>query len=504
MSNHHHDEEFRLNTPEFEQLNKKLERREFLTKTAMGLGAIAVGSLFGKSLFGKSGTPIAGSTGDTEQDILRAIPHFAPKAKRVVYLFMSGGPSQFELFDYKPKLATMAGQNLPDSVRKGQRLTGMSANQSSLPVVPSFFKFNQHGQSQTWMSELMPHTAQVVDDLCIVKSVFSEQINHDPAITFFQTGNQLPGRPSIGSWLSYGLGSDNNNLPTFIVLVSKNGQKDQPLYSRLWGNGFLPSKFQGVQFGSGKDPVLFLNNPEGYDGNDRKEMLDYLSKLNKLQNGAYGDHEVDARIAQYEMAYRMQTSVPEVMSTANEPNEVFGMYGPDSRDPGTYAANCLLARKLLEKDVKFVQLYHQGWDQHSSLPKGIAQQCKATDQATAALIKDLKQRGLLEDTLVIWGGEFGRTVYSQGKLTANDYGRDHHPRCFTMWMAGAGVKPGITYGETDDFSYNIVKDPVHVHDFQATLLHLMGIDHERLTYKFQGRRFRLTDVEGKVVKNILT
>jgi hypothetical protein len=421
-----------------------------------------------------------------------------------VYLFQSGGPSQFELFDYKPKLTSMLGQNLPDSVRKGQRLTGMSANQSVLPMVPSYYKFNQLGESQTWMSELMPHTAQVVDELCIIKSMHSEAINHDPAITFFQTGNQLPGRPSIGSWISYGLGSDNNNLPTFIVLVSKNGQKDQPLYARLWGNGFLPSKHQGVQFRAGKDPVLYLNNPDGYDGKDRKEMLEYLSKLNQLQNQAYGDPEVEARISQYEMAYRMQTSVPEVMSTADEPDEVFEMYGPDSRDSGTYAANCLLARKLLEKDVKFVQLYHQGWDQHTNLPSAIATQCKATDQATAALIKDLKRRGLLEDTLVIWGGEFGRTVYSQGKLTANDYGRDHHPRCFTMWMAGAGVKPGISYGETDDFSYNITKDPVHVHDFQATLMHLMGIDHERLTYKFQGRRFRLTDVEGKVVRNILT
>jgi hypothetical protein len=504
MSDFHHDEEFRLHMPEFKELNRKLDRRDFLTKTSLGLGALAVGSLLGGCLPGSSSKATAASAGDLEADILRALPHFAPKAKRVVYLFQSGGPSQFETFDYKPKLAGMLGQNLPDSVRKGQRLTGMSANQSTLPIVPSYYKFNQHGESQTWMSELMPFTAQVVDDLCIVKSMHSEAINHDPAITFFQTGNQLPGRPSIGSWISYGLGSDNNNLPTFIVLVSKNGQKDQPLYGRLWGNGFLPSKYQGVQFRAGRDPVLFLNNPEGYDGRDRKEMLEYLSKLNQMQNAAYGDPEVDARIAQYEMAYRMQTSIPEVMSTADESDETFEMYGTDSRDPGTYAANCLLARKLLEKDVKFIQLYHQGWDQHGSLPSGIAAQCKATDQATAALIKDLKQRGLLEDTLVIWGGEFGRTVYSQGKLSADDYGRDHHPRCFTMWMAGAGVRPGITYGETDDFSYNIVKDPVHVHDFQATLLHLMGIDHERLTYKFEGRRFRLTDVEGKVVKGLLT
>lgn len=501
---HHHDE-FRLHTPEFNKLNQKLDRRQFLTKTSLGLGAAALGSLWGANKLFASDSPIPMESEENfEQAILKALPHIAPKAKRVVYLFMAGGPSQFETFDYKPKLVSLAGQNLPDSVRKGQRLTGMSANQSALPMVPSIYSFNQYGKSGTWVSELMPHTAKVVDELCVIKSINSEAINHDPAITFFQTGNQLPGRPSIGSWVSYGLGSDNNNLPTFIVLVSKNGSKDQPLYARLWGNGFLPSKHQGVQFRSGKDPVLFLNNPEGYDGADRKEMLEYLSKLNQIQNEPYGDPEVEARIAQYEMAYRMQTSVPDVMNTNDEPDSVFDLYGPDSRDSGTYAANCLLARKLLEKDVKFVQLYHQGWDNHGGLPKNIAHQCKTTDQGTAALIIDLKQRGLLDDTLVVWGGEFGRTVYSQGKLTADDYGRDHHPRCFTMWMAGAGVKPGISYGETDDFSYNIVKNPVHVHDFQATLMHLMGVDHERLTYKFQGRRFRLTDVHGKVVKDILS
>ncbi|GAB3507653.1 DUF1501 domain-containing protein [Emticicia fontis] len=500
----HHDEEFRLNTPEFNQLNKQLDRRTFLTKTSLGLGALAMGSLLGsKAIFGQSGKPLIENPQHLEEEIFKALPHFAPKAKRVIYLFMSGGPSQFETFDYKPKLVEFAGQNLPDSVRKGQRLTGMSGSQSALPMVPSIFKFNQYGKSRTWVSDLLPHTASVVDELCVIKSIYSEAINHDPAITFLQTGNQLPGRPSIGSWVSYGLGSDNNNLPTFIVLVSKNAPKDQPLYARLWGNGFLPSKHQGVQFRSGKDPVLFLNNPEGYDGNDRKEMLDYLTKLNQLQNEAYGDPEVDNRIAQYEMAYRMQTSVPEVMDISNETDEVFDLYGPDSRDTGTYAANCLLARKLIEKDVKFVQLYHQGWDQHGGLPKSIANQCKQVDQATAALILDLKRRGLLDETLVIWGGEFGRTVYSQGKLTKDDYGRDHHPRCFTMWMAGAGVKAGFNYGETDDFSYNIIKDPVHVHDFQATLMHLMGVDHERLTYKFQGRRFRLTDVHGKIVRDIL-
>jgi hypothetical protein len=496
-----HNDPFRLHSPEFEQLNQKLDRRNFLMKTSMGLGALALGSLFGKSAFGKIAGQVSGVS--AEDEILRAIPHFAPKAKRVVFLFMAGGPSQFETFDYKPKLMNMFGQGLPDSVRQGQRLTSMSSNQSILPIVPSIYKFNQHGDSQTWVSELLPHTAKVVDDLCIIKSLYTEAINHDPAITFFQTGNQLPGRPSIGSWVSYGLGSDNKNLPSFMVLVSKNASKDQPLYARLWGNGFLPSEHQGIQLRAGKDPVLFLENPEGYDNEDRKEMLAYLTQLNKLQNEPYGDPEVDARIAQYEMAYRMQSSVPDVMDISKESKEVFDLYGPDSRDPGTYAANCLLARKLLEKDVKFIQLYHQGWDHHGGLPAGMEHQCKATDQATAAFIKDLKRRGLLEDTVVIWGGEFGRTVYSQGKLMPKDYGRDHHPRCFTMWMAGAGVKPGISYGETDDFSYNIVKDPVHVHDFQATIMRILGVDHERLTYKFQGRRFRLTDVHGKVVNAIL-
>lgn len=503
---HHHHKDFRIDSPEFGELNKKLDRRNFLNKTSLGLGTLALGSLFGFDKLSSAPQKVSGVVSDEEmqQQILASIPHFAPKAKRIVYLFMSGGPSQFETFDYKPKLVDMMGQDLPESVRGGQRLTGMSAAQSSLPIAPSFTGFKQYGETQTWVSDLLPHTAQVVDDLCIVKSVYTEHINHDPAITFFQTGHQLPGRPSIGSWLSYGLGSDNENLPSFIVLVSKDGGKDQPLYSRLWGNGFLPTEHQGVQFRSGKDPVLFLNNPEGYDGKDRQEMLEYLKKLNQFQNEEINDPEIDARIAQYEMAFRMQTSVPEVMDTSDESDETFEMYGPESRDSGTYAANCLLARKLLEKDVKFIQLYHQGWDQHGNLPGGISNQCKRTDQATGAFIKDLKQRGLLEDTLVIWGGEFGRTVYSQGKLSKDNYGRDHHPRCFTMWMAGAGVKKGFTYGETDDFSYNITKDPVHVHDFHATLMKLMGLDHERLTFKSQGRRFRLTDVHGKIIKDILS
>ncbi|MEO0470619.1 MAG: DUF1501 domain-containing protein [Bacteroidota bacterium] len=479
-------------------IQRQISRRRFLTRTSMGLGALAFGGLTGSTLMGQH--PGSDPMGKILAD--RGL-HFPPKAKRVVYLFQSGGPSQIDLFDYKPVLEKMHGKDLPDSVRKGQRLTGMSAGQSSIPVAASYFSFKQYGQSGAWVSELMPYTAEIVDELCFIKSMHTEAINHDPAITFFQSGNQQAGRPSIGAWVSYGLGSDNENLPTFIVLVSKNAG-GQPLYARLWGNGFLPSRHQGVQFRSGKDPVLFLNNPDGYDAADRKSMLGYLKQLNALQQDTYLDPEIENRMAQYEMAYRMQASVPEVTDMKDEPDWVYDMYGPDSRDPGTYAANCLLARRLLERDVKFVQLYHQGWDQHNFLPGAIRNQCKKTDQATAALVKDLKQRGMLEDTLVIWGGEFGRTVYSQGKLTKDNYGRDHHPRCFTMWMAGAGVKAGMSFGETDDFSYNIIKDPVHVHDFQATLMHLMGVDHERLTFKHQGRRYRLTDVHGHVVKDILT
>lgn len=480
---------------QLDKLSDHLNRREFLRKSGMGLGAIALSSLL---------NPLTGATKALHSGVGGVLkePHFPPKAKRVIYLFQSGGPSQLETFDYKPMLEKMNGEELPDSVRKGQRLTGMSAGQSSLPLAGSQFKFAQYGKSGAWVSELLPYTSEIVDDLCFIKSIHTEAINHDPAITFFQTGTQQAGRPSIGAWLSYGLGSDNDNLPAFIVLVSKNGA-GQPLYARLWGNGFLPSRHQGVQFRSGKDPVLFLNDPNGFHRQDRAAMLDYLKQLNELQNEAYGDPEIISRIAQYEMAFRMQTSVPEVTDLSDEPDWVFDLYGPDSRNPGTYAANCLLARRLIERDVKFVQLYHQGWDQHLNLPAGIRNQCKKTDQASAALVKDLKQRGLLEDTLVVWGGEFGRTNYSQGKLTKTNYGRDHHPRCFTMWMAGGGVKPGFSYGQTDAFGYNIVKDPVHVYDFQATMLRLLGIDHERLTFKHQGRRFRLTDVEGHLVKDII-
>jgi hypothetical protein len=504
-----HDDILRSNNKDLQEVERQMDRRNFLSKTSMGIGAIALGSLLNTD---KAFASVKNGALDTSNPdaLLKSfnknrlgLPHHLPKAKRIVYLFQSGGPSQFEMWDYKPKLKNMFGQDLPDSVRQGQRLTGMSAEQTSFPMAPSVFDFKQHGKTGTWASELLPYTAEVVDELCFIKSMQTDQINHDPAITFMQTGNQLPGRPSIGSWLSYGLGSDNDNLPTFITLITKN-MGGQPLYSRLWGNGFLPTEHQGVQFRSGKDPVLYLSDPENYDGQDRRQMLDYLGKLNEVQHDAYGDPEISARMAQYEMAFRMQTSVPEVTDMSDEPDYIFDMYGEDSREPGTYAANCLMARKLLEKDVKFVQLYHQGWDQHSNCPGGVKAQCLRTDQANAALIKDLKQRGMLEDTLVVWGGEFGRTVYSQGQLTPENYGRDHHPKAFTMWMAGAGVKQGYTHGETDDFSYNVVKDPVHVHDFHATLMHLFGVDHERLTFKHQGRRYRLTDVHGHVVKDLLS
>ena len=477
---------------------RSLSRREFLSNTAMGMGAMALGSLINPiglhGSIGKLATSNGGILGGT---------HFTPKAKRVIFLLQSGAPSQLDLFDYKPLLNKMNGEQLPDSVRQGQRLTGMSAGQSSLALAGSQFSFNQYGESRSWVSELMPHTAKIVDDLCFIKSMHTEAINHDPAVTFIQTGSQLAGRPSMGSWLHYGLGSDNENLPSFIVLVSKN-KSGQPLYARLWGSGFLPSKHQGVPFRSGADPVLFLSDPAGMNKQDRRKMLDYLRQLHEMELEATDDPELINRIAQYEMAYRMQTSVPEALDLSNEPDWVFDMYGPDSRDPGSYAANCLLARRLAERDVKFIQLYHQGWDQHLGLPAGISVQAKETDQASAALITDLKQRGLLDDTLVIWGGEFGRTAYSQGKLTKTDYGRDHHPNCFTIWMAGAGIKQGFSLGQTDEFGYNIISNPVHVHDFQATIMHLLGIDHERLTFKHQGRYYRLTDVHGHVVKPILS
>ena len=468
-----------------------MTRRECLRKVGMGLGSIALGQL----LQGNA------SAGVGNKNALPA-PHFAPKAKRVIYLFQSGGPSQLETFDYKPQLVAHNGEDLPDSVRKGQRLTGMSANQASLPMAGSIFDFAQHGQSGAWVSELLPHTAKVVDDLCFIKSMYTEAINHDPAITFLQTGSQLSGRPSIGSWLSYGLGSENQNLPAFVVLVTKD-QGGQPLYARLWGNGFLPAAHQGVRFRSGKDAVLYLENPDGISRGSRRQLLDSLQELHLHKQAQHSDPALEARIAQYEMAFRMQQSVPDVTDLSDEPDHVLDLYGDSVKTPGSFAANCLLARRLAERGVPFIQLYHQGWDHHGNIPGGMKDMTAKTDQASAALVTDLKQRGMLEDTLVIWGGEFGRTNYSQGQLTATNYGRDHHPRCFTMWMAGGGVKPGTTYGATDELGYNIAENGVHVHDFHATLLHLLGIDHERLTYEFQGRGFRLTDVFGKVIDGVL-
>lgn len=472
---------------------EKFTRRDFLQKATLGLGAFSLASLLDPGLMARNvlnGTNYIG-------------PHFAPKAKRVIYLFQSGGPSQHDLFDYKPLLNKLNGQEIPKSVRGNQRITGMSGGQGEFPLAGSHFTFKQHGHSGAWVSELMPYTSEIVDDLCFIKSMHTEAINHDPAATFIQTGSQLPGRPSLGAWLSYGLGSENENLPNFVVLVTKD-KYGQPLYKRLWGNGFLPSHHQGVQFRAGKHPVLYLHNPPGVDSDARRDQLDVLKALEEINLEKVKDPEIEARINQYEMAYRMQTSVPDVMDVEKEPEYIYDMYGPDSRTPGTYAANALLARRLIEKGVKSVQLYHQGWDHHGNLPNAIKTQCKETDQPTAALIKDLKQRGLLEDTLVVWGGEFGRTSYTQGQLTPTNYGRDHHPRCFTIFMAGAGIKGGMTYGATDDFGYNLTENPMHVHDLQATILHLMGLNHERLTYKHQGRRYRLTDQFGVVNHDILT
>jgi len=483
------------------ELMLAMTRRQFFRRSTAGV-AIGIPAL--AALLDRDGYA-AEPARDPKTGGLTGFPNFAPTAKRVIFLHQSGAPSQIELFDYKPKLTEWQGTELPGSVRMGQRITGMTSGQSSFPVAPSTFKFSQAGKSGVWISELLPHTARIVDDITIVKTVYTEAINHDPAITFIQTGFQQPGRPSMGAWVSYGLGSENQNLPAFVVLISQANalNPDQPLFSRLWGNGFLPSKYQGVKFRSSGDPVLYLSNPPGISPTTRRRMLDGVAKLNGLLSAEYGDPEIETRVTQYEMAYRMQTSVPELTDLSKEPDSVFEMYGPDSRKPGTYAANCLLARRLAERGVRFVQLYHRGWDQHNDLPRDIALQCRGVDQASAALVEDLKQRGMLDDTLVVWGGEFGRTVYCQGKLTATNYGRDHHPRCFTMWMAGGGVKRGLTLGETDDYSYNVLHDPVHIHDVQATILHCLGIDHTKLTYKFQGRYFRLTDVAGQVADKVL-
>jgi hypothetical protein len=468
-----------------------VSRRQFL---GSALGSVALATLLGEDLPGQSNPSQPG------------LPHFTPRAKRVIYLFQSGAPSQMDLFDYKPELQILRGTELPDSIRRGQRLTGMTATQESFPVAPSRFAFRRHGQAGAWVSELLPHTARIADELCFVRSMHTEAINHDPAITFFQSGAQLAGRPSMGAWISYGLGSESRDLPAFVVLVSQGSGNpaDQPLYDRLWGSGFLPSRYQGVKFRSVGDPVLFLSNPDGLEDATRRRILDDLGRLNQLRLEDTGDPEIATRIAQYELAYRMQTAVPELTDISGEPRHVLERYGPEARRPGTFAANCLLARRLAERGVRFIQLFHRGWDQHTNLPSQIAGQCRDTDQAGAALVTDLKERGLLDDTLVIWGGEFGRTVYCQGTLTADNYGRDHHPRAFTIWLAGGGIKRGLSYGETDDFSYNIVRDPVHVHDLHATMLHCLGIDHRRLTYRYQGRNHRLTDVHGRVVEEILS
>ncbi|MCB1065198.1 MAG: DUF1501 domain-containing protein [Verrucomicrobiae bacterium] len=478
-------------------------RRQFFGKSAKGLGMAALGSLMGAQFANPGSATAAGAEGTGN-----VVQHFTPKAKRAIYLFMSGAPSQLDLFDYKPKMKAMYDKDLPESIRMGQRLTTMTSGQKRFPIAPTIFDFQRHGQSGAWVSELLPHTAKIVDDIAIVKTLWTEAINHDPAITYIQTGSQIPGRPSLGAWLSYGLGSENENLPSFVVLNSTwSAKRDaQALFSRLWGSGFLPSKHQGVALRSQGDPVLYLSNPNGVSPEIRRSMLDGVQALNQKHFDEVGDPETHARITQYEMAFRMQSSVPDLTDLSDEPDYIFDMYGPDSRKPGTFAYHCLLARRMAERGVRLTQIFHRGWDQHGNLTGDLPLQCQDVDQPSAALVEDLKMRGLLDDTLVVWGGEFGRTVYCQGGLSQTNYGRDHHPRCFTMWMAGGGIKGGTVYGETDDFSYNIVRDPVHIRDLSATILHQLGIDHERFTVKFQGADMRLTGVEAHahVVKGILT
>ncbi len=463
-------------------------RRAFLGQGTLGLGSIAMGSLLNAS----------------EEKAGPGVHHFAQKAKRVIYLFQSGGPSQMDLFDYKPDLAKRFGEEVPTSVYPAERKTTMTSGQKSFPVAPSTFKFDQHGKSGTWLSETLPHLSTVIDDVCVIKSMYTEAINHDPAATLFQTGSVIAGRPSMGAWVNYGLGTDNANLPAFVALTSNGTAKTgQPLYDRLWGAGFLPGRFQGVKFRGQGDPILDLYNPAGVTRSQRRRMLDSLPKLNQKQADHFKDPAISTRIAQYELAYRMQMSVPELIDVKSEPKSILDMYGPEATQVGKYAYNCVLARRLAERGVRFIQLYHRGWDAHNNAQKQVPNQCRDTDQPTAALLRDLKQRGMLEDTLVVWGGEFGRTIYCQGKLTKEIYGRDHHPGCFSYWMAGGGVRGGMTYGETDDYSVNVVENPVHVHDLQATILRQLGIDHERLTYRYQGRYFRLTDVHGKIINDIL-
>jgi hypothetical protein len=476
----------------------ELTRRAFFGRSATHLGVLGLASLLNPRLFAAESTLAAVGRG------MAGLPHFQPRAKRVIYLFQSGGPAQMELFDNKPHLRERAGQEVPKSVYPDERKTTMTSAQSSFVVAPSMFKFSQHGEAGTWISELLPHTGRVADELCVIRSLHTDAINHDPAITLLQTGSQIAGRPSIGAWISYGLGSESSELPAFVALSSRGAAKaDQPLYDRLWGSGFLPTKYQGVKFRNQGDPVLDLADPAGVDRGARRLWLDRLARLDRLKYGQTGDPEIQTRIAQYELAFRMQMAVPELTAFANEPHHILDAYGPEVAKQGTYAYNCLLARRLAERGVRFIQLFHQGWDQHNNLPKQIRSQCAETDQPTAALLRDLKQRGMLDDTLVVWGGEFGRTIYSQGKLTESNYGRDHHPGCFTMWLAGGGIRGGVNYGQSDDYSVNVAENGVHVHDLHATMLHLLGIDHERLIYRFQGRDFRLTDVRGEVVREIL-
>ncbi len=475
-------------------------RRKFLRGSVLGLGGVALGGLIGCGSSASTPSKKVIASLDENQPLVN--PHFIPKAKRVIYLFQSGGPSQMELFDYKPKLREMHGQDIPASVLGNTRISTMVSNQTHFPLAGSAATFSQQGSNGTYISDFLPHTAKMIDDICIIKSMHTDQINHEPAVLFTQTGNQISGRPSMGSWLSYGLGTLNQNMPSFVVMLSKGGG-DQPISNAAWSNGFLPTQHQGVQFMNGKDPVLYLSSPDGIEKMDRRRALNFIKEFNLLQKEISHDPEIDSRITQYEMAYRMQMAVPEITDLSNEPQHILDMYGPDVKVPGSFAHNCLLARRLAEKDVRFIQLYHLGWDHHGGLAAGIKKATGQTDQASAALVQDLKLRGLLDDTLVVWGGEFGRTSFCQGKLTPEAFGRDHHPAAYSIWMAGGGVKGGTVYGETDDFAHNIVKDPVHVHDFQATLLHLMGIDHEKFVYKSQGRRYRLTDVSGEVIHGLI-
>lgn len=476
------------------EIEKIITRRTFLRRSTTGLGALSLASLLNERLFAADNNGALGTFGALKN------LHHAPKAKRIIYLFQSGAPSHIDLFDPKPKLKDLTGSELPKSVRGDQRITGMTSGQKQLLVVGSPFEFKAHGKCGMELSELLPHTAKIADDITLIRTMVTDPINHDPAVTFFATGHQQPGRPTMGAWMSYGLGSPNKNLPAYVVLVS--GAGGQPLQARYWGNGFLPGNHQGVQFRGSGDPVLYVNNPPGIDHSNRRKLLDAVQDLNKIQLGAIGDPEISTRIEAYEMAYRMQTSVPDLMDIAKEPKEVLEMYGAEPGKP-SFANNCLLARRLAERDVRFIQLVHRDWDHHGNLPAEIKRQCQATDQASAALVQDLKQRGLLDDTLVIWGGEFGRTTYSQGEITKTSFGRDHHPRCYSIWAAGGGIKPGQTIGKTDDFAYNVLEDPVQVHDFHATMLHCLGIDHTKLTYRFEGRDYRLTDVAGNVLKSLL-